>query len=137
MPPSLAALEHGYLVKIEDRWAVARLVAEVAVGRIECQPPRSSEGSFVGRDDGHEPSIRRLFEKQSRFRASSTMLAQPCLLTVREVALTLRQSERTVRDKIASGDIAAVRIGSGPRAPIRIPSSAFEAFIHTKGTSDG
>jgi len=46
------------------------------------------------------------------------MLAQTRLLTVREVALTLRQSERTVRDKIASGDLAALRIGSGPRAPI-------------------
>jgi excisionase family DNA binding protein len=60
------------------------------------------------------------------------MLAQTRLLTVREVALTLPQSERTVRDKIASGDLAALRIGSGPRAPIRVEAAELEAFIHER-----
>jgi len=60
------------------------------------------------------------------------MLAPPRLLTVREVALTLRQSERTVRDKIASADLPAVRIGSGPRAPIRVEAAELEAFIHDR-----
>jgi excisionase family DNA binding protein len=57
------------------------------------------------------------------------MLGHPRLLTVREVALALRQSERTVRDKIAAGDLAAVRIGSGPRAPIRVDAGELERFI--------
>jgi excisionase family DNA binding protein len=47
------------------------------------------------------------------------LLAEAQLLTVGEVALRLRQSERTVRDKIASGALPAVRIGTGQRAPIR------------------
>jgi excisionase family DNA binding protein len=60
------------------------------------------------------------------------MLAPARLLTVREVALTLRQSERTIRDKIASGDLQGVRIGSGPRAPIRVEAAELEAFIHER-----
>lgn len=60
------------------------------------------------------------------------MLANTRLLTVCEVALTLRQSERTVRDKIASGDLRGVRIGSGPRAPIRVGAAELEAFIHPR-----
>ena len=60
------------------------------------------------------------------------MLANTRLLTVCEVALTLRQSERTVRDKIASGDLRGVRIGSGPRAPIRVDAAELEAFIHPR-----
>jgi hypothetical protein len=38
----------------------------------------------------------------------------------------------TVRRKIASGDLAAVRIGSGPRAPIRVEAAELEAFIHDR-----
>jgi excisionase family DNA binding protein len=60
------------------------------------------------------------------------MLEPSRLLTVGEVALTLRQSERTVRDKIASGDLRGVRIGSGPRAPIRVEAAELEAFIHER-----
>jgi len=58
------------------------------------------------------------------------MLAQTHLLKVSEVAVLLRQSERTIRDKIAAGDLAAVRIGSGPRAPIRVDAGELERFIH-------
>ena len=52
------------------------------------------------------------------------------LLTVGEVALHLRQSERTVRDKIAAGDLPAHRIGSGPRAPIRVDRAELEAWLY-------
>ncbi len=62
------------------------------------------------------------------------MLVQTRLLTVREVAATLRQSERTVRVKIAAGDLEAVRIGSGPKAPIRVEAAELERFISPKGT---
>jgi excisionase family DNA binding protein len=51
------------------------------------------------------------------------------LLTVGEVALRLRQSPRTVRDKIAAGTLPAVRIGDGPRAPIRIVATELEAWL--------
>ena len=61
------------------------------------------------------------------------MLREPeKLLTVADTARRLRQSEVTVRRKIASGDLAAVRIGSGPRAPIRVEAAELEAFIHER-----
>ena len=76
-----------------------------------------------------------LLPEHSRIGASSTLLVQTHLLTVKEVALTPRQSERTVREKIAAGDLAAVRIGSGPKAPIRVDAVELERFIHpSKGT---
>jgi excisionase family DNA binding protein len=58
------------------------------------------------------------------------MLEQPQLLTVGEVAFRLRQSERTVRDKIAAGDLPALKIGSGPRAPIRVDSAELERWLY-------
>jgi excisionase family DNA binding protein len=51
------------------------------------------------------------------------------LLTVGEVALRLRQAETTVRRKIAEGEIPAVKIGAGPRAPIRVPLEEFQAWL--------
>ena len=57
------------------------------------------------------------------------------LLTVAEVARRLQQSERTVRDKIASGALPAIRIGTGPRAPIRVDLAELEAWLK-RGRSD-
>lgn len=58
-----------------------------------------------------------------------TVLREARLLTVGEVALRLRQSERTVRDKIASGALPAIKIGTGPRAPIRVDPAGLEEWI--------
>jgi excisionase family DNA binding protein len=58
-----------------------------------------------------------------------TVLRETRLLTVGEVALRLRQSERTVRDKIASGALPAVRIGEGPRAPLRVDARELERWL--------
>jgi len=38
----------------------------------------------------------------------------------------------TTSSKIASGDLAALRIGSGPRAPFRIDAAELEHFISTE-----
>jgi excisionase family DNA binding protein len=57
------------------------------------------------------------------------MLKETQLLTVAEVARRLRQSERTVRDKIHSGQLPAVKIGTGPRAPLRVSTAELEAWI--------
>jgi excisionase family DNA binding protein len=57
------------------------------------------------------------------------LLEETRLLTVGEVALALRQSERTVRDKIAAGTLRAIRIGDGPRAPIRITAAELENWL--------
>jgi excisionase family DNA binding protein len=57
------------------------------------------------------------------------MLAQSRLLTVEEVALLLRQSPRSVREKIACGELPGIRLGSGPKAPIRISEDSLERFL--------
>lgn len=57
------------------------------------------------------------------------MLAQHRLFTVGEVALLLRQSPRSVRDKIAAGQMQAVRLGPARNAPIRIEERALERFL--------
>jgi excisionase family DNA binding protein len=51
------------------------------------------------------------------------------LLTVREAAALLRQSERSVRRKVRSGEIPAVRLG-GPGAPLRVPAHELEAWLY-------
>ena len=51
------------------------------------------------------------------------------LLTIGEVALLLRQSPRSVRDKINAGQLPAVRIGTGPRAPLRVDRAEIEAWL--------
>jgi excisionase family DNA binding protein len=53
------------------------------------------------------------------------------LLTVRETAEVLRQSEWSVRQKIGRGEIPAVRVGVGPRAPLRVLRSELERFLLT------
>jgi len=51
------------------------------------------------------------------------------LLTVDEVAIRIRQSPRSVRDKISRGELPAIKIGVGPRAPIRIDADEFERWL--------
>jgi excisionase family DNA binding protein len=53
------------------------------------------------------------------------------LLTVRETAEVLRQSEWSVRQKIGRGEIPAIRVGVGPRAPLRVLRSELERFLFT------
>jgi excisionase family DNA binding protein len=53
------------------------------------------------------------------------------LLTVAEAAGFARVSERTVRRRIAVGDLRVVRLGSGPRAPIRIDPDELAAFVQS------
>jgi excisionase family DNA binding protein len=54
----------------------------------------------------------------------------PQLLTVREAADLLRQSEWSVRQKIARGEIPALRIGVGPRGALRIPRDELAAWLY-------
>jgi excisionase family DNA binding protein len=57
------------------------------------------------------------------------MLAQHRFLTVGETALILRQSQRSVRDKIAREEIPSLRVGVGPRAPIRIEADELDQWL--------
>jgi excisionase family DNA binding protein len=51
------------------------------------------------------------------------------LLTVRETAALLKQSERSVRRKVHSGQIPAVRLGD-ETGPIRIPADELEQWLY-------
>jgi len=51
------------------------------------------------------------------------------LLTVRETAQVIRQSEWSVRQKIGRGEIPALRVGVGPRAPFRILRADLERWL--------
>ncbi len=51
------------------------------------------------------------------------------LLTVQETADRLAQSPVTVRRKIREGEIPAVRLGTGPRAPLRVDERALNAWL--------
>ena len=51
------------------------------------------------------------------------------LLTVRETAALLKQSERSVRRKVHSGQIPALRLGAGT-GPLRIPADELEQWLY-------
>lgn len=51
------------------------------------------------------------------------------LLTVRETAALLKQSERSVRRKVHSGQIPAVRLGD-ESGPLRIPAGELRAWLY-------
>ena len=54
------------------------------------------------------------------------------LLTVAEAAEELRQHPGTIRRKIKCGLIQAVRIGDGPRAPIRVRADSLDRFLRER-----
>lgn len=62
-------------------------------------------------------------------RVVATVTPVDGLVTVDEAALLLRLTARTVRAKIAAGELRAERIGRGPRAAYRIWSSSIAAFL--------
>ena len=61
------------------------------------------------------------------------MLREPDhLLTVAETAERLRQSQETVRRKIREGVIPAIRLGAGPRAPLRVDDQELRAWLYAR-----
>ena len=59
----------------------------------------------------------------------SPFISEP-LLTVHDVARLLRVSGKTVRRRIAAGELDAVRTGRDPRAPYRVEPAAVERLLH-------
>ena len=51
-----------------------------------------------------------------------------------EVAEALRISRRSVYDRIASGDLDAIRVGSGACARLRIPATSLSRFVRPCAT---
>ena len=78
---------------------------------------------------------------RSHLYALETMKAEtvePELLRVGEVAARLRCTPEVVRRKIRSGELPGLRLGSGPRAPLRIPADALDAWLFSsKPPADG
>ena len=69
--------------------------------------------------------------EQSRSCARPSMFQEPHqLLTVREAAEVLRQSEWSVREKIKRGELPSIRVGVGPRGPLRIPRAELERWLY-------
>jgi hypothetical protein len=52
-----------------------------------------------------------------------TQSVQPKFLCLGEVALRLRLRPDVMRRKIRRGDIPAIRLGTGRRAPLRVPTA--------------
>jgi excisionase family DNA binding protein len=50
-------------------------------------------------------------------------------LTVAELAEKLRCSEPTIRPRIASGELLAVKLGQGRNSAIRVPRDAVVAWL--------
>jgi excisionase family DNA binding protein len=68
----------------------------------------------------------------------SVYARQSPLLTLRETAAFLRQSERSIRRKVAAGDLPAIRLG-GPGTPLRFDSRELESWLrenHAPAVSD-
>jgi excisionase family DNA binding protein len=51
------------------------------------------------------------------------------LLTVAEVAAVLRVTPDTVYAKVEKGELAAVRLGRGPRGPIRVSVDELKRYL--------
>jgi excisionase family DNA binding protein len=58
-----------------------------------------------------------------------TVLQDSPLLTVRETADRLRVSPQLVYRRIETGELQAVRLGHGPKAPIRITAVDLDRFL--------
>jgi excisionase family DNA binding protein len=56
-------------------------------------------------------------------------VAGPALFRANEVAEALRVTRGSVYRKIEAGELGAVRLGSGPKAPLRIPSLEIARFL--------
>lgn len=67
--------------------------------------------------------------EHDKFCAIMSLLKEPRLLTVGEVACTVVRAKRTVRDKINAGALPAIKIGTGPRAPIRVDPAELDAWL--------
>ena len=53
-------------------------------------------------------------------------------MTVHEVAERLRVSPPTVYRRIAAGELPAVRLGAGPRAPLRVDDQELRAWLYAR-----
>jgi excisionase family DNA binding protein len=56
------------------------------------------------------------------------------MLTIKEVAERLRLDPETIRLRIVSGELAAVKTGNGKTSPYRISEEALDDFLKRQAT---
>jgi excisionase family DNA binding protein len=66
----------------------------------------------------------------------TTAVAEITLMTVPEAAEFLRLSPSIVYEKVDAGELAAVRLGRGPKARIRITGDELGRYM-TEGAAEG
>ena len=59
----------------------------------------------------------------------------PSLLTLQQVAERLAQSPRSIRRKVASGELPALRLGTSPKCPLRFVQGEVEAWLYRTESS--
>jgi excisionase family DNA binding protein len=59
----------------------------------------------------------------------ATVVSSRPLLTVEQVADQLNVSPRTVRRRIASRELPAVRLGSSPQSPVRVSADDLARWL--------
>jgi excisionase family DNA binding protein len=64
-------------------------------------------------------------------------LAPPDLLTVDEAAALLKQSRPTIYRKLRAHELRAVRLGSNPSRPLRIPASELLRYLESNALRGG
>jgi excisionase family DNA binding protein len=57
-------------------------------------------------------------------------------MKVLEVASELRVSPQTIYRRIGAGELEAVQLGSGPKAPIRVRAGAVERFLASHSSTE-
>jgi Helix-turn-helix domain len=65
----------------------------------------------------------------ARPRAAAMVVHLPKLCTVRETANTLRRSDKTVREYIATGRLEAIRLVQSNQARVLIPRDSIERLL--------
>ena len=66
--------------------------------------------------------------------AMSTNEKRRALLTVPQAAERLAQGVSTIRRKISAGELPAIRLGTGPQAPVRIDAEELERWLEARRT---
>lgn len=59
------------------------------------------------------------------------------LLTVNDVAERVALSPLTIRRRIRSGEITAIKLGEGERAPVRISEQQLQSWLSSRTTGKG
>lgn len=73
-----------------------------------------------------------IFAMMATILGSTQNTANAELLTVDEVAARLRMSKWSVYRRVEAGELPAVRLGFGPRAPIRVSERELEAWLFSE-----